>query len=57
MYRVVDLFSGAGGLSLGFVQTEKCKVVAAFVNNINAQKTYINNHKDVKMFDDVCKAN
>ena len=57
MYRVVDLFSGAGGLSLGFVQTQKCKVVAAFENNKNAQKTYIKNHKDVKMFDDVCKAN
>jgi DNA (cytosine-5)-methyltransferase 1 len=40
----VDLFSGAGGLSLGFLQTGKVKIVAAVENNESAQKTYIRNH-------------
>lgn len=53
MYKVVDLFSGAGGLSYGFNQTSKFQIVAAAENNINAQATYKLNHKNVKMFDDV----
>ncbi|MEC0207671.1 DNA cytosine methyltransferase [Paenibacillus ehimensis] len=40
----VDLFSGAGGLSLGFLQTGHVKIVAAVENNESAQKTYIRNH-------------
>ncbi|PZE20325.1 DNA cytosine methyltransferase [Paenibacillus xerothermodurans] len=40
----VDLFSGAGGLSLGFLQTGQVKIVAAVENNESAQKTYIRNH-------------
>lgn len=29
-YSVVDLFAGAGGLSLGFVQTGKYEIKVAF---------------------------
>ena len=57
MYSVVDLFSGAGGLSLGFQQTQKFEIKVAFENNSNAQKTYIRNHPGIDMFNDVCKAN
>ena len=28
MYKIVDLFAGAGGLSLGFEMTKKFEVVA-----------------------------
>jgi DNA (cytosine-5)-methyltransferase 1 len=40
----VDLFSGAGGLSIGFLQTGKIKIVAAVENNKWARKTYERNH-------------
>lgn len=40
----VDLFSGAGGLSLGFLQTGQVNIVAAVENNASAQKTYVRNH-------------
>jgi DNA (cytosine-5)-methyltransferase 1 len=53
MYKVVDLFAGAGGLSYGFAQTKKFNIVAAAENNTNAQATYKSNHEDVKMFSDV----
>lgn len=53
IYKVVDLFAGAGGLSYGFLQTGKFKVVAAAENNINARATYKANHENVKMFNDV----
>lgn len=56
MYSVVDLFAGAGGLSLGFRQTKKFEIKAAFEKNLNAQKTYIKNHKDTDMYEDVCTA-
>lgn len=39
-YSVVDLFAGAGGLSLGFMQTQKYDVKVAFENNKNMQETY-----------------
>ena len=39
-YNVVDLFAGAGGLSLGFLQTGRVRIVAAAENNPNARKTY-----------------
>ena len=57
MYRVIDLFAGAGGLSLGFIQTGKYKIVAAFEINKNAQKTYKKNHAETKIYSDVCSAN
>ena len=43
--KLVDLFSGAGGLSLGFLRTEKFDLIAAAENNRYARETYINNHK------------
>ena len=54
MYKVLDLFSGAGGLSLGFEQTGKFKLVAAVENNINARKTYEFNHPNTKILGDIC---
>lgn len=49
----VDLFSGAGGLSLGFLQTGQIEIVAAVENNKSAQKTYLANHPKVKMYGDI----
>ena len=43
-YSVVDLFAGAGGLSLGFMQTQKYDIKVAFENNKNMQDTYRRNH-------------
>ena len=37
-YSVVDLFAGAGGLSLGFLQTQKYDIKVAFENNKNMQE-------------------
>ncbi|MEC0269715.1 DNA cytosine methyltransferase [Paenibacillus anseongense] len=53
----IDLFSGAGGLSRGFLQTGKVKIAAAVENNEWARKTYEKNHKDqgVEMFGDITK--
>lgn len=53
MYKVVDLFSGAGGLSLGFTQTGRFSVVAAAENNPNARKTYLRNQKTTRLYSDV----
>ena len=55
-YSVVDLFAGAGGLSLGFMQTQKYDVKVAFENNKNMQDTYIKNHPGVDVQGDVCVA-
>jgi len=52
-YKVVDLFAGAGGLSLGFVQTKQFSIVAAAENNPNARKTYKHNHKNTRLYSDV----
>ena len=57
MYRVIDLFAGAGGLSLGFRQTGKFEIAAASEINTNAQNTYKKNHKDTLVYPDVCSAN
>ncbi|MDF2532995.1 MAG: cytosine methyltransferase, partial [Clostridia bacterium] len=56
MYSIVDLFAGAGGLSLGFLQTGKFDVKVAFEKNPDAKKTYRRNHPSTKIFDDVCEA-
>ncbi|OWR33158.1 DNA cytosine methyltransferase [Saccharibacillus sp. O23] len=49
----VDLFSGAGGLSLGFLQTGQVEIAAAVENNPSAQQTYLANHPGVKMYGDI----
>ena len=54
-YSVIDLFAGAGGLSLGFIQTGRFDIKAAAENNPDAKKTYCQNHKNTEMLDDVCK--
>lgn len=56
MYQVVDLFAGAGGLSLGFMQTNKFKIKVAFENNPAMQQTYMKNHPEVDIRGDVCSA-
>lgn len=56
MYKVIDLFAGAGGLSLGFKQTGKYKIAAAFEINANAQETYKKNHEGTLVLSDVCTA-
>lgn len=55
-YSVVDLFAGAGGLSLGFVQTGKYKIKVAFEREQHMQATYHRNHPDVELQGDVCGA-
>jgi len=55
-YSVIDLFAGAGGLSLGFMQTQKYDVKVAFENNKNMQNTYRRNHPGVDVQGDVCAA-
>ncbi len=57
MYKVIDLFAGAGGLSLGFEETDKFKVKAFVENNIDATKTYKKNNKDVTHYSDILKLN
>ena len=56
MYSVIDLFAGAGGLSLGFLQTKKYVVKVAFENNPDMQATYKKNHPGVEVKGDVCVA-
>lgn len=57
MYKVVDLFAGAGGLSLGFAQTKKYDIKVAFENSPYMQETYKLNHPRVEVLGDVCAAN
>ena len=56
MYSVIDLFAGAGGLSLGFTQTRKFDIKVAFENSRDMQTTYKRNHPNVDVRGDVCKA-
>ena len=53
MYNVVDLFAGAGGLSLGFEMTGKFQVVAVVENNKYAKETYIHNNPKVQAYEDI----
>lgn len=55
-YTVVDLFAGAGGLSLGFMQTQKYDIKVAFENSPYMQDTYRYNHPGVEVQGDVCTA-
>lgn len=53
-YSIVDLFAGAGGLSYGFLQTDRFSIKAAFELNPSARQTYQRNHGDhVAMYSDV----
>jgi len=54
---VIDLFAGAGGLSLGFLQTRKYEIKVAYENNPEMQATYKRNHPEVDVRGDVCSAN
>lgn len=56
-YNTIDLFAGAGGLSLGFLQTKKFKISVAYEINPDMQETYKNNHKKTVLYDDVTQAN
>ena len=55
MYKTIDLFAGAGGLSYGFEMTGEFFVVAAAENNKYAQDTYLANHinPNLRIIDDV----
>ena len=55
-YTAVDLFAGAGGLSLGFMQTKKYDIKVAFENSPYMQETYRRNHPGVEVQGDVCAA-
>ncbi len=57
MYTTIDLFAGAGGLSLGFEQTGKFKIVLAAENNKNATSTYRKNHPSTEIRADVRSIN
>lgn len=43
MFKTIDLFAGAGGLSLGFKLTNQFELVAAAEINKNARETYRRN--------------
>ena len=55
MLKILDLFAGAGGLSLGFEGTNQFEVVAIVENNKNAAKTYLRNHPGLKNYEDILK--
>ena len=53
MFNTIDLFAGAGGLSLGFMQTKKYDIKVAYEFNPAMQETYKKNHPGVDVFGDV----
>ena len=57
MYKVVDLFAGAGGLSLGFEMTKKFDILAFVENNDSAAETYYANHtgQSLKRYENIKK--
>lgn len=54
-YKILDLFAGAGGLSLGFEMTGLFTVSAIVENNKNAAKTYIKNHPGLQNYNDILR--
>ena len=56
MFTVVDLFAGAGGLRLGFMETQTYDIKVAFEKVPHMQDTYRRNHPNVEMQGDVCAA-
>ena len=55
-FTVIDLFAGAGGLSLGFEQTCGFEIKIAFENNPAMQETYKNNNQCTEGRGDVSQA-
>ncbi len=55
--KVIDLFAGAGGLSLGFKQTGRFDIKAAVEKNSNARITYKNNFPGVDLYEDITDVN
>lgn len=53
MYKVIDLFAGAGGLSYGFQQTGKFDIKVAVEHNKHAQETYKKNHPGAEIESDI----
>lgn len=53
VYKVIDLFAGAGGLSLGFVQAGEFEIAVAAEIDTCARKTYLRNHPHVECYEDV----
>lgn len=52
-YKLIDLFAGAGGLSLGFENTGRFEIKAAVEKNAYAQKTYRMNFPGIDYYDDI----
>lgn len=52
-HKLIDLFAGAGGLSLGFKRTGRFEIKAAVEKNPNAKKTYKMNFPGVDYYDDI----
>lgn len=52
-FTLIDLFAGAGGLSLGFSQTNQFEIKLAAENNPDAQKTYRRNNPKSDIVNDV----
>lgn len=55
MYKTIDLFAGAGGLSYGFTLSKGYEIVLAVERDPNAKKTYMRNHPNTEVLDDVCR--
>ncbi|RUS48858.1 DNA cytosine methyltransferase [Cohnella sp. AR92] len=53
MYRLLDLFAGAGGMSLGFLQTKRFDIAVAVEKNDNAKATYERNHEHTTVLSDI----
>ncbi|WP_310551805.1 DNA cytosine methyltransferase [Paenibacillus glufosinatiresistens] len=53
MYRLLDLFAGAGGMSLGFMQSGKYDIAVAVEKNDYAKATYERNHENTEVLSDI----
>jgi DNA (cytosine-5)-methyltransferase 1 len=56
MLKMMDLFAGAGGLSLGFLQTGEFEILVAAESNAGARTTFTLNHgnsKPITLIEDV----
>lgn len=52
-FKLVDLFAGAGGLSLGFQRTGRFEIVAAVEKNEAARETYHYNFANTEIYEDI----